>query len=313
MLGAVGLQLGPTLPLAALNGLPSNSREPVMLAGFLRDPQFKTHMLRTILPTLQKLLYIRLDDQGDRGKAAIMVVDPKVSQMNFRRLMPALSELSLLAKGVLDARLDGLACPVLAVQEMQEPRLQFGESSDMVGGFLLETLAQRTKLHTRQSVRYTTLRTWRAPMKSYQLNAIKLLKEAPTATFVNAAASEIVRAARSLVGQKNIAAVTHVPCGHSTGKCFAQEIAQVAAGQLASPYVELFDRQQRRGVSHPRRNASLPPLTIRSDVLASTQLDTGTLLLVDDIATTGTHLVRAIEKIKAHVHHCCAIAWIGDK
>ena len=153
---------------------------------------------------------------------------------------------------------------------------------------------------------YVALRTWTKPIKEYQLSALKIVKQDPDQAFVDGVALEIVDHYRNMFGVPVFSGVTAVPCGHSgTNNCLSVRIAKSVSQLMSVPFLDILKHSARPGTSHPRKNAKLTaPELCTTERLAS-------VLLVDDVATSGRHLELAAQSLRIITEQVSAIAWIG--
>jgi PAS domain-containing protein len=171
--------------------------------------------------------------------------------------------------------------------------------------FLLETLAARRAIRSRKTANYLTLRSWRNPIRGYQIKALKALKRNIPLGMAAAIAQEIAEEARNLVGFGAFKAIVPMPCGHSEpGSCLSLEIARALSAQIGLPVVTALACTPQKGVSHPKENAKRPPLMLAAKLAEPA-------LLVDDVATSGAHMEEAIKLLKPHCGAVLALAWIG--
>ena len=171
----------------------------------------------------------------------------------------------------------------------------------------METLIERSPIRARRDMSYLTLRSWRGPIKDYQIKALRALKAAPPDAFVESIAMEIETAVGRVIGKSAFGAVTPMPCGHSRiERCLSVRIAERVAGRLGVPMVEAFESVRRPGVSHPIDNARRPLLRLARGVEAQ-------VLLVDDVATSGRHLEEAVALLRPHAAAVFPVAWIGGE
>lgn len=171
--------------------------------------------------------------------------------------------------------------------------------------FLLDTLPRRQALRNRNTMSYVTVRSWRQPVREFQLKALKALKQHCPADLAKHIGPEIVDSITSLVGRTAFKAIVPVPCGHSkASSCLSVEIARAVGQLLQLPVVHAFETQKLSGSSHPRKNSSRPPL-----ILVNPPLEP--ILLVDDVATSGTQLERAVTLLRPLCGAVLPIAWIG--
>lgn len=169
---------------------------------------------------------------------------------------------------------------------------------------LLETLVERRTIRTRHNISYMTIRSWRQPLRKFQIAALTGLKAKPTADFADTVAHEISEGVAGLVGVAAFRSIVPVPCGHSGSECLSIAIARSLGRQLGLPMVQALQSELRQGRSHPRKNATRPPLTLAHSVQ-------GPVILVDDVATSGVHLHDAAELLRPVCGSVLPVAWIG--
>lgn len=179
------------------------------------------------------------------------------------------------------------------------------QGAAVVRNFLTESLVSNVRFLQRDGLGFHALRRWRAPIKQWQLLAVKQLKQARDPLFADMIADEVAESAVTLHGRGSAACVAAVPCGHSGSGCLSEMIAKRVAERLDLPFVEAFEPIAVKGSSHPRRNASRPAmrsaLTIREPVL-----------LVDDIATTGSHIVEAKRRLRETSPAVFPLVWLAN-
>jgi PAS domain-containing protein/orotate phosphoribosyltransferase-like protein len=177
--------------------------------------------------------------------------------------------------------------------------------SDPTGQFLLDTLVQRRGLRSRNGITYLTLRSWRNPIREYQIKALQAIKTSPSEVFVAQIASEIEGAVSSLMGLSVFKAIVPVPCGHSADdSCLSVAIARRLGKELELPVINALTTKKRRGKSHPKANVSRPALVLKHAISEA-------VLLVDDVATSGAHLEEAVKLLKSTAGAVMPVAWIG--
>ena len=194
------------------------------------------------------------------------------------------------------------------LREMDKPAASrgFGEEKfDPAAEFLVSTLVRRGVMRTRGDMSYVTCRAWRKSIKDSQIAALRALKRDPPVNLVMTAAEEILNTVRKTMGTGSFASVVPVPCGSSnTTDCFAARIGRAVASSLGTPCIEPFEPRLRGGSSHPRRNASLPPLTLREKV-------SGPCLVVDDVVTSGRHIEQVSKALHSTASDQFRVGWIG--
>ncbi len=171
--------------------------------------------------------------------------------------------------------------------------------------FLTETLVRRQGLRQRRSIGYMTLRAWRKPIRSYQIEALTALKSNPPPSLVSAAAGEIVEAVSRVIGAGAFSEVSFVPCSRSASEaCLSRLLASEVAARLGKPLTERLAAKPGKGRSHPKDNPKRAPLTLASPA-------EGPCLVIDDVATSGAHLEEAVLALRPSAGSVFAIAWIG--
>jgi PAS domain S-box-containing protein len=172
--------------------------------------------------------------------------------------------------------------------------------------FLLETLLQKRSIRQRKQVSYLTMRSWRQPVRTFQIKALKALKQNIPPGFAQSIAKEIGAEVSNLFGRAGFKAIVPVPCSHSAERnCLSLEIARSLGAELSLPVVQAFLPQTDQGSSHPKKNARRKPLAL-ARVIAEP------VLLVDDVATSGAHIEEAVKLLKPTCRAVMAIAWIGS-
>ncbi|MDX2288160.1 MAG: phosphoribosyltransferase [Hyphomicrobiaceae bacterium] len=294
-----------TLPANwSLHFLVEEGRELVYIANVQRSSLLNKHPIRVAMPTARSLIYVPFET-GEPGRhGGILIVDPEHRWPLKPNITSALTEMGFLASELYQEFGDGSHEPDRGGFE-EAPRPP--QALEPVSRFLLDTLVKGQSWRTRGNVAYSTIRKWRAPIKKYQMHAVAALKAAPPDAFVAQVASEMTSVARGLLGAKNISAVVNVPCGHSKGEaCLAHVLASAVARGLSVEHVEAFARQRRKGSSHPSQNASLPGFVVARP-------PKGTVLVIDDVVTSGRHIEQAVSALRTHADHVAALAWIGPK
>jgi predicted amidophosphoribosyltransferase len=179
------------------------------------------------------------------------------------------------------------------------------ENAPVVSRFLLETLLKKPRLLQRKSQPYLALRTWRKPIKQYQISAIKALKSDVPEAFVAQISDELAKGVQSVYGATKDAVVVAVPCGHSGQNCLSHQIAAALALRLGVPHVAAFEPLKLTGSSHPKTNAKRPKMKLTAPVEQR-------VILVDDIATSGAHIEEAAKLLQKSAKAVWPIVWIAD-
>jgi hypothetical protein len=183
-----------------------------------------------------------------------------------------------------------------------------GFSHDGVGPvsrFLLDTLPIAQRLNRRGQTSYIGLRKWRTAIKQYQIEALRALKEEMPAGFVSAVADELADSVRSVYGDVDQCVVVPVPCGSSGSDCLSCRLAAGLARRLGVPMVRAFEQiKTPPGSSHPRRNINRSRMKLLEKIERP-------VILVDDVATSGSHIDEAATLLRKTSPHVWPVVWIS--
>lgn len=171
--------------------------------------------------------------------------------------------------------------------------------------FLMDTLVYKRSLRSRDATSFMTIRTWRTPIKKYQIDALRAIKSQKCNILALAAGLECASELQNLIGLGAYKYVIPVPCGHSPPhQCFSSALARVIGNQLGLPVINAFAHLEQLGSSHPKSNLSRSNMRLIQHV-------PGPAILVDDVATSGSHLTEACNVLRLSGVHSFAMAWIG--
>lgn len=272
------------------------------MKNLLKEEALRNHPLVKAMPFARHAVHVQLKGAAAGEAASIVIVDPtgKLSPRLESSLLEAASLVELLIGLQQKARIHEF--------EGRDGRLSIRKDPSAAGSvvsFLDETLVRARRLKTRQDLSYLTLRHWRSQLKPYQIKALRALKLAPPDSLVELISNEMFEVIATLVGDARFDQVVAVPCSHSSpDACLSQKIAASLAARIGARHTPALEIMQRKGSSHPRKNAVLPPMHLTGAL-------SGRCILVDDVATTGTHLYEAASKLKEGGAEVVALAWIG--
>lgn len=171
--------------------------------------------------------------------------------------------------------------------------------------FLLETLLLQPRMLRRRNRRYFAVRTWRKSIKRFQIDALKALKLRGSVPFVDAIAKELAGIVRDIYGDVGNAIIVPVPCGHSGPGCLSCRVARQMADLMRVDFQEAFEPIAIKGSSHPATNARRPRMKLIKNI-------TRPVILVDDVATSGSHLEEAANLLGLSSPNVWPLAWIAD-
>lgn len=170
---------------------------------------------------------------------------------------------------------------------------------------LLSALIYRPTIYQRNDIRWIAAHAWRAKAKAQGIAALKEAKRRLDPSLITEAAEPITALIRQLIGETPAQAMTCVPCGHSRrSDCFGKQLAHRVAELLGVPFIQVFSDRPCAGVSHPRRSAKLPPL-------AQIGSPPRSVIIVDDLSTSGRHLEEVILALRRLGTAASAFVWIS--
>lgn len=290
--------------------------QPIMSFSNLgRQAWFRSHQLRRICPTARSVLTVALPT-APRSSSYIallwngtMVVNYDAALVfQFAALVAALVEpaegapLGKSSKSTEIFSQLGLSESATSVYGTAHP---IGEEAILA--FLTRTLIKRPTLKARNGITFVVVRHWKAQLKDAQIAAVQGLKLSQNSIGSMLAAREIVDALTSLMPIDCFAAVVPIPGGSSgMASSFSVRIAEQVAAQLKLPMKEYLSAQPvDLGNSHPQKSAKLKPYGVEGRL-------EGRFLLIDDIASTGTHLEKGTTALRTSGAEVFAMAWIGS-
>ena len=180
-----------------------------------------------------------------------------------------------------------------------------GDGAGPVSRFLDETLVRAQRLNRRNDTSYVGVRRWRASVREHQIAALRALKSDPPDAFVAAISDELAEAVRAVYGSPDACVVVPVPCGHSGPDCLSSRLAHALAADLGIAVIDAFEPiAVAKGKSHPRKNAARPSLRLARTIDKP-------VILVDDVATSGSHLDDAATLLRQSAPSVWPVVWIA--
>jgi hypothetical protein len=158
-----------------------------------------------------------------------------------------------------------------------------------------------------RSARFLSIRAWGTHSKSAEVDRLRKIKADPALwpEQISAMAGEICDCLCSTFVCLSNLIVGNPPRGHSrqTDRHFASELAQSIAQRLEAPYGALFAPRALTHTSSPRNYAERGEITLESP------LEPGAaILLIDDVATSGTTIEQCIGALAGHL--VIPVVWI---
>lgn len=200
--------------------------------------------------------------------------------------------------------------PLVAAEEVSsyEPASTSDDvPTEITAEFILKTLVRTRRMVTRNGVSYTTTAKWRIGIKDWQIVALRALKKQPPAALSEGAADMVLGVAHDLVGKGGFSVVVSVPCGHSGPGCFSSRLGEAVAQKAGVRYLPMFEDMCLTGSSHPRTNARRPKMRMHGVIDPNERV-----LLVDDVATSGSHIAEATSLLRKAGCAVLPVAWIGS-
>lgn len=173
------------------------------------------------------------------------------------------------------------------LQSIAPPEAKKEKPLSPIDGAQIGGIQYWPKFNKKRSIRFLSIRRWNLKTKESDLATLKKVKSECPAPVVNAVAGEIAEVLKTFLTftANPLIGVTHPPRGASAGQFhFATEIARVVAEQLGAQYFEAFESRAMARTSHPRNFAE------RGELKALTWPALSMVILIDDIATSGTTL-----------------------
>lgn len=179
------------------------------------------------------------------------------------------------------------------------------QNEDALLAFLAKTLPKQPALKARKTISYVVVRRWRSAIKDTQIAALQGLKIGSSEVAAQFAAAEIVETVTKTFSGTMFDYVVPVPPGSSGQEnCLSVQIAENVAKLLKVKYNNCLKGIYTSGSSHPRKSQKLQPYRLENGI-------SGNIILVDDVATTGTHLELATQALRSGGGAVFSIAWIG--
>jgi hypothetical protein len=279
-------------------------------------PGLKGHQIQTHIPTIKTLLAVRLTALDSDLNIILGVHNAPFeffdNDLEFGRFVKFVMMLQGHFESVReDDRVEAFRPTVpdsdtQAGSNLQEPLMRLQMPMDPAAKFLFETLTHKQALHVRNGSSYISLRTWKKQIKEHQIAALTATKMFPPQSFIENVSEELASNALRLFGSNSLTAIVPVPGGSSqTEQSMSEKLAVRVAEMLNLPcQFALRPQMVAKGKSHPSKNAKLKPYDLQQPVQ-------GTVLLIDDVATSGRHIELSQTAIRQSGKDCFALSWIG--
>jgi phosphoribosylpyrophosphate synthetase len=218
-----------------------------------------------------------------------------------------LSKLANLASAIISSHAPRQAAETVSFGFQEaSPRALTATGTDAILAFLARTLPKQPSLKAKNGIAYTVVRRWKSQLKETQIAAIQALKISNDSVTAQMAAAEIVDAVSRLFSGMKFDSVVPIPGGSSGMEySLSVQIGECVAALLNIPCINCLENKTEIGTSHPKKSIKLKPYKVVGKV-------SGSVLLVDDIVTTGTHLEKAHIALTRERVAVFAIAWIGS-
>lgn len=316
VIGAVGTNSGLLLGNNAIPGLEVQGI--VSVTDVKGAKWYPGHALQVMAPFAKRLLAARLDVESGGERFYLVAFDPRTALMRDISVLASMAEIARIAASFLAQSQDVL-------QAMAQPGkpggmqagflegeasvpVQHGqaiEHADPLVAFLMRSLIVKRTLRVRGKVTFITLRTWRVAAKATQIDALQTIKEAPNAASLRPLVREICDSVDNIYAGIDFQAVVPMPRGHSKADpCLSELLAMEVAAAMGVPFIAALKGKSVPGKSHPKQSYSMSSYKVDQPVA-------GPVLLIDDVATTGIHMEKAVTALRGHGASPFGIAWIG--
>lgn len=176
--------------------------------------------------------------------------------------------------------------------------------------FLDETLLTAPRHHRRGNVAYFSLRSWRKSIKPFQTAAMRNLKNQPDLEVTAVIAEQLAGLATTITNGRAYEFVSAVPGGssgrkHNFASILAFHVAEKLGVPLRTPLTGSLLTNRISKSSHPRQG-----IYFRAHYVPGA-LDECFGLLVDDVATSGTHFEKCVRALSAHDKSVVCVSWVS--
>jgi hypoxanthine-guanine phosphoribosyltransferase len=267
------------------------------------QPWFQGHALRAIAPSARKMIAVAIP--LDATESVYLSVLCKAGRRDEWDV-PNLSHLAMLASAMLNGPIESrtLIENRIGLAE-KHPELGRPQGEEAILSFIAKTMLKRPALKARSGTSFAVVRRWKPQLKETQIAAVQALKISPNSIAAALAARDIVETLQNLFHSMKFSAVVPVPGGSSgMARSLSVQIGEQVAANLGLPFNDCLVGSDTHGSSHPHKSLKLKPYALKDEC-------NGTVLLVDDIVTTGTHLLKASQALSNSGVASFAIAWIG--
>ena len=301
---------------AAIPSLDIDERPLVTFGNVQRESWFTSHPLSRINPSAKSAVIVAVPFQGQRkGYIALLLNSPKEPQFDAAQLF----QLAALAGAIIENHGHAELTedqPIIRVSQaigfqessaISEARISEPQGEEAILAFLTRTLPKKPAIKSRDGVSFLVIRRWKSQLKDTQIAAMQGLKVSSQSSTAIFAATEIVEVITQLLPVSSFAAIVPIPGGSSgIANSLSVQIAEQVAFQLNLPLRKcLIAEHVQIGSSHPKKSYKLKPYTVEGKY-------NDRVLLIDDIATTGTHLEKASKALIKAGSQAVSVAWIGS-
>jgi hypothetical protein len=304
VLGAKGSNARRLTGKVRIEQIDEDSRPIVFFKALKSEPWFSSHAFNSIVPNPRNLIAIAIPFLGE-ATTYLVILNSRLSETSID--VNNLSKLANLASSIISSASQAPSSAMSSSGFSEGPPNSIAVTgTEAILAFLSRTLPKQPTLKAKNGVTYTIVRRWKSQLKETQVAAIQALKISNDSVTAQMAAAEIVETvSRLFVGMK-FDSVVPIPGGSSgMSNSLSVQIGECVAATLKVPCLKCLETKTEIGASHPKKSMKLKPYSVLGKV-------TGNVLLVDDIATTGTHLKRAHTALTDANVAVFAIAWIGS-
>lgn len=304
-------------------GLDETAAQMMLIANIKTDPRTRDNPELKLAPHIKSLMAFLVPGTKRPRQAVIAIVNPSKAALGDGNIIRGVLELCVIISNTLELKSHLLDTEDQNIGSARDDRPLMEKnttgSRDVSGfasteadtkaatRFVCETLLEKRSLHSRGGVDFSSLRTWRAPIKQYQISAIAALKDDPPPHFIKLIAQDFVAHTKRTHGADVIKSVVPIPPGSSgRQQSVSTMVAEEVALQIGAAYCNclLGDGKVSRGPSSPKKSALLSPYKL-------SRVPNGPILLVDDIVTSGRHFELAVNVLKLQSVAVYPVAWIG--
>ncbi len=266
--------------------------------------EMKNHPFRQYTPNLRSI-HAYFFQAHDKANYYFTLCNPRPDFFKNAQMLDTMEQLAEVVWTILDKpeQAEQGMFDIANGRKLEAGLQDVGNSFDVepTTQFLNETLIKKQRLLARNGASYMALRQWRKPIKTYQVAAMEAIRRHAVRPLAEVIASEMAEAVKRLFGD-TFQTIVPIPRGnYQLGNCLAVQIAETLAKKLKIRSLNIL----RPGfATDEAKSVPMCPFTLTAHV-------SGSVLIIDDVATTGRHMELATKALAQASGHCTGLVWIA--